>query len=247
MTEKILNGEKRNLNSSELKQIADWQARRALGEPLAYILGERGFYKHIFFVGPGVLIPRPETEFVVEEALAVFSKNAPENFVEFGFGSGCIGLSLLKEWPSSQLTAFEKSKDALYWAQRNVEHLKLENQVQIFNQDVESFDFSELKNKEIQLVVSNPPYIAFKDKNVEANVKKYEPHQALYSGNSGLECLQIWTQKAYEILEQKGFWIFEFGSGQTKEVCAIIESSGFTLVKVVKDYAGHDRVIVSQK
>ena len=78
-------------------------------------------------------------------------------------------------------------------------------------------------------------------------MKKYEPHMALYSGVSGLDCLFSWTEKAYEILEDKGYWIFEFGSGQTKDVCDIIQHRGFTLKKVVKDYAGHDRVIVAQK
>ena len=111
MTEKLLNGEKRDLTHAELEQIKLWQERRATGEPLAYILEERGFYKDIFAVGPGVLIPRPETEFVVEAALELFPKEGPKQFAEFGFGSGCIGLSLLKLWPQTQLVAVEKSSE----------------------------------------------------------------------------------------------------------------------------------------
>lgn len=244
MTEKILNGEKRQLTKPEQNQVLDWQRRREQGEPLAYILGERGFYKNIFCVGPGALIPRPETEFVVEAALEIFKNDPPKKLMEFGFGSGCIGLSLLMEWPQAELIAVEKSENALVWAKKNIEKFNLQKRIKIFNQDVLSLD---LKNKQFPLIISNPPYIRKEDEMVEENVRKFEPHLALYSGQSGLECIEQWTQKATEHLTENGYWIFEFGSGQTKEICAIIEQAGLQLVKVIKDYAGHDRVIVAKK
>lgn len=247
MTEKILNGEKRQLTSAEQQQIEAWLLRRQNGEPLAYIIGEKGFYKNMFSVGPGVLIPRPETEFVVESALELFSEQGPNSFVEFGFGSGCIGLSLLKEWPEAKLIAVEKSTEALPWAEKNIQQLNLTDRTTLLNQAVETVDIKSIGNKKVSLVVSNPPYIAEEDQDVEANVKKYEPHLALYSGFSGLDCLTSFSEKACEILEDKGYLIFEIGSGQTKDVCDIIEHKGFTLIKIVKDYAGHDRVIVAQK
>ena len=243
MTEKILNGEKRELSEREHKQIADWQKRREQGEPLAYILGERGFYKSNFLVGPGALIPRPETEFVVEAALQACGKNFPREFAEFGFGTGCIGLSLLLEWPKTELIAIEKSPDAVVWSKKNIQKLNLEKRVKLFNQDVMSVDLSD---KQFPLIVSNPPYIAEADSAVEENVRKFEPHLALYSGKSGLECVEQWTQKAKKHLEKNGHWIFEFGSGQTAEICAIIERADLKLIKIIKDYAGHDRVIVAQ-
>ena len=243
MTEKILNGEKRNLTEQEQQTIKEWKRRRQTGEPLAYILEEKGFYKNIFSVGPGVLIPRPETEFVVEAALALFSQQGPKQLVEFGFGSGCIGLSLLKEWSQAQLTAVEKSAEALKWAQKNIQKLQLENRVHLFHQDVLGFDTAQ----KFPLIVSNPPYIATGDTQVEEHVQKYEPYTALYSGSSGLECLSAWTKKAEALLEKGGYWIFEFGSGQTKDVERIMAESGFQLLKVIKDYAGHDRVVVAQK
>lgn len=243
MTEKLLQGENRNLTEDELQQIQLWQERRKQGEPLAYILEERGFYKDIFSVGPGVLIPRPETEFIVEAALQLFSKEGPEQFAEFGFGSGCIGLSLLKEWPKAQLTAIEKSAEALPWAKKNIQELHLENRVDLQHKDVLSFN----SGPKFSLVVSNPPYIAQGDENVEKDVHQHEPHAALYSGMTGLECLSSWSKKAYEVLADKGYLIFEFGSGQTTDVCRIIEAEKFRLHKVIKDYAGHDRVIVAQK
>lgn len=243
MTEKLLNGEKRELTPQENLMISSWQKRREQGEPLAYILGERGFYKNVFFVGPGVLIPRPETEFVVEEALKLFPAHGPKYFAEFGFGSGCIGLSLLKEWSNADLIAIEKSTEAFYWAEKNTQKLQLENRVELLNEDV----LMATLEKKFSLVVSNPPYIAQGDENVEPHVQKFEPHAALYSGVSGLECLATWSRKAWEILEEKGYLIFEFGSGQTADVCRIIEEEKFKLLKVIKDYAGHDRVVVAQK
>lgn len=244
MSEKILNGEKRELTSEENQRISLWQKRREQGEPLAYILGERGFYKNTFEVGPGVLIPRPETEFVVEAALEVCGQKFSRQFVEFGFGSGCIGLSLLLEWPQAELVAVERSREAVVWSKKNIQKFNLAKRVELFNQDVLSID---LKDKQFPLIVSNPPYIATADRSVEENVRKFEPHLALYSGDTGFECIEQWTQKAKKHLEKNGYWIFEFGSGQTKEICAIIERSKLRLVKVIKDYAGHDRVIVAQK
>ena len=102
-------------------------------------------------------------------------------------------------------------------------------------------------HSQFALVVANPPYIAQGDDNVEQYVEKYEPHAALYSGITGLECLSSWAKKAWQALEEKGYLIFEFGSGQTTDVCRIIKEENFQLLKVIKDYAGHDRVVVAQK
>lgn len=215
-------------------------ARRALGEPLAYLVGFKDFYKNRFFVDSSVLIPRPETELVVEQALQL---GPQKNMIDIGCGSGCIGLSLLKEWSDSVLTAVDISDQALQITQKNSQQLGLDQRVEYFCGEIESYQTPSL----FDLIVSNPPYIAKNDERLDANVKKYEPHLALFAEEDGLQFYKRWTKWAQHNLKSDGWLIYEVGEGQARLVESICLQNGFKNIKIIKDLSGIERVVVAQR
>jgi release factor glutamine methyltransferase len=223
---------------------------RAAGEPVAYIVGEKGFFNHVFKVGPGVLIPRPETEHVVEEAVEWANKNSFDNYtiLDLGCGSGCIGLSILKQIPNARLFAVDISEKALSYTKENAETLGVGDRVTLIqaNADDAAKVMSEIRktgNQKIQIIVSNPPYIDEKDTEVEANVKAYEPAEALFAGKEGFEKLQKWSRDYLEILSEPGLMLMEMGYQQGPQMQKHFETLSFDTVGIKKDYSGHDRVI----
>lgn len=218
-------------------------ARRLEGEPLAYILETQGFYKFDFVVRKGVLIPRPETEFVVETALRLFAREAPKSFADLGCGSGCIGLSLLKEWPSSDLLAVDASETAVEVTKENMMRLSLNHRCRVKQTSVQHLSYAD----EFDLIVANPPYIAPDDLDVEENVKKYEPHEALFAEQNGFAAIFQWSTWAMTALKSRGWWITEIGAGQMEAVRAKLNELGFTNLGLKKDLAGHIRVMCAQK
>lgn len=233
----------RTLSSSEQAHVDQWVRRRSAGEPLAYISGIKGFYKAEFLVQPGVLIPRPETEFVVTTALAYVRD--PVTMADWGCGSGCIGLSLLGEWPKARLLAVDASPIAVDVTKRNAERLALSDRTTVIHSRVE--DWSPPNHLALDLIVANPPYVAEGDPRVEPGVHLFEPHSALYSGDEGLDALRRWTSAAYRQLRDGGFVVFEIGAGQTEAVQAIMKASGFKTIEVTHDLSGIDRVISASK
>lgn len=225
----------RKLDQRETGWLAAAVQRRNLGEPLAYILGHQGFYKHQFIVRPGVLIPRPETEGIVEIA---FEKPALE-IADFGCGSGCIGLSILKEWQQSRLTAIDASNTAIEVTRENAAHLNLIERCEFVLARVEEWK----PLKAYDLIVANPPYIGKDDPHVEENVRKYEPFEALFAGNEGLAAIESWIKKSSSVLKRGGRMIMEVGAGQSESVATIMKESGFSAVAIHKDLAGIDRVL----
>lgn len=234
-------------NDSLENRIIEWLDtavdRRLEGEPLAYILETHGFYKYDFVVRKGVLVPRPETEFVVETALRLFPLESPKVFADLGCGSGCIGLSLLKEWPASELHAFDASETAIEVTKENMMCLSLNHRCMPQLSRVEELEFSE----HFDLIVANPPYIAQDDALVEANVKKFEPHEALFAEQNGFAAIFQWSTWAKTALKRGGWWITEIGASQKEAVNAKLIELGFTNLGVKKDLAGHARVICAQK
>lgn len=176
----ILNGDS-EVDAASLAEVETWKQERLKGVPLAYLSGHKAFYKSDFFVQPGVLVPRPETEFVVEVALQRAGSSA--RIADLGCGSGCIGLSLLREIPDAKLVAVDSSKIAIEVTLQNARQLKLENRVEAVESSVEKWNSPQL----FDLVVANPPYIAEGDERVQASVHAHEPHSALYSFDNGLE------------------------------------------------------------
>lgn len=236
------------LSEAELEKCRDVVRKRSAGEPVAYITGQREFYKATFLVGPGVLIPRPETELLVEEAVEWVKKNHPNSNVkilDLGAGSGCISLSLAKEFSNSEVVAIEKSEKACDFFSKNKDKLNLSN-AQLICADVNTF--TGLEKQSFDVVVSNPPYISADDINVEEAVKKFEPHEALFSNQGGVEALVQWSKLAASLLKPSGLCIFEIGAAQGQVAQKIFKDlNAFSEIRILKDYAGHDRFVFSIK
>lgn len=222
--------------------LEGWCARRMSGEPMAYILGEKGFYKWVFKVRHGVLIPRPETELIVEQALGEMAE-PPKTMADLGCGSGILGICLAKEWPEVKVTAIDSSPVAIQMTIENARDLGVSEQISVQKSSVSEY----LPGSFFDLVVANPPYIAEQDKRVAADVHQFEPHAALYAGPVGTELIRDWSRWAFKFLNAGGWWIFEFGAGQKEQVEEIILAMGFNKAKICKDLSGIDRVAVCQK
>jgi release factor glutamine methyltransferase len=229
------------LPPEQLSELMQKAQRRASGEPLAYIVGYQDFFKQRFVVSPAVLIPRADTEVLVEEALKILPP--PQRCLDLGTGSGCIGLSLLCEWPQSHLTTIDISLEALQVAKQNAKRLGLLERVDFIGGDVLAQHFTE----PFDLIVSNPPYISPGDSRLEANVISHEPHRALFADEGGLSFYKKWTPWAKSHLRDSGWLLFECGDGQAADVHSICLQNGFKNIKIIKDLAFKDRVIVAQK
>lgn len=239
------------MKDEELAVLRELVRRRAAGEPVAYILGYRDFFGHRFEVNSNVLIPRPETEHIIEDVLAwAQDKDQPWGFVDLGCGSGCIGLSLLKEYPQAKLVAVDLSAGAVETAKRNAEALGVADRVQFVNCDAGDVDavmsaYKDFTGKaQIDVLVSNPPYIAQNDPQVEENVKKYEPNSALYAEEDGLALLKAWSAAFAPYLRKPGLMLMEMGMSQGAAMKQSYDSLKiFNEISVIKDLSGHDRVI----
>ena len=238
------------LNEKELAEARELVKRYVQGEPVAYIVGERGFFGHVFKVGPGVLIPRPETEHLVEEAIDWMKKNPTEKYavVDLGCGSGCIGLSVLKAQPQATLVAVDISAEALKYAQENAQALGVLNRCQFLLADAEDSTkiMNELKKMgfdKIHLLLSNPPYISETDSEVQKSVKDFEPAEALFAEEEGLAKLRNWSKLYLPFLSKPGLMLMEMGYQQGLEMKKHFDDLKLTSVVIKKDLSGHDRII----
>lgn len=232
------------LKEAEIALCRESVRRRGLGEPVAYITGEKGFYGEIFNVGTGALIPRPETEIIVEEALNFLKTNKFENpkIADLGAGTGCIGLSILKNTVHAKLLSIEKSAEAFRYLEENVQKLNLQERCEVKLADLETFDFSTLG--QLDVVVSNPPYIANNDPQLEANVKKFEPAESLFAQDQGLHFIKDWMAKSSSQLSPGGLLMFEIGSTQGQQVLNFAKDLNiFSQVQIIKDLSGLDRTL----
>lgn len=234
------------MNEEELELCREKVRRRATGEPIAYILEMKSFFNHDFFVNPNVLIPRPDTESLVEKVIETLSdrKEEPLVFADFGVGSGCIGLSLLKEWPAARMIGVDISSEAIEVAKKNAEKLEVSDRVTWVCKsagELSAQDFSE----PLDLIVANPPYIAESDERVLPAVREFEPSTALFSENEGLADPTSWTQKAQELFtawDKSGSYFCEVGDGQKKDIEGFLNEQGWlSKAKFHKDLAGKDR------
>lgn len=231
------------LSEAEIQNCREAIKRRGLGEPVAYITNEKGFFGETYVVGEGVLIPRPETELIVEGALNFIKENAISNprILDLGAGTGCIGFSILKNCETATLVSIEKSSEAFKYLLINQSRLKLEKRSELIFGDVMATKFTDQR---YDIIVANPPYISENDLQTEINVKKYEPHQALFAGDEGFSDLLAWSQKFKDQLGKPGMMLFEMGYQQGPRLKQHLE--GFNLflsVEIVKDLSGLDRLI----
>jgi release factor glutamine methyltransferase len=231
--------------------------RRIQGEPVSYITNKKDFLNYTFYVPTGVLIPRPETELLVEYVLHWVEEKALSDIwtLDLGCGTGCIGLSLAKEVFKMNVVEVDISSVAIEATNKNTSDLQVTDKVSILQKDADTLsykDFEFLKPKgfsgQFDVVISNPPYIAKDDPQVQDSVKKHEPREALYCENEGFEKIEKWTNLAGSVLKDGGLWIFEIGSSQGRKALQIVQQSGFFKeIQLAQDYAGHDRFIIATK
>ena len=214
--------------------------RRSKHEPIAYITEEKEFWSKIFFITSDALIPRPETELMVEKIIKIF-KNKNISILDIGTGSGCILISLLSELTNAKGVGIDISKKALIIAKKNAERHRTQNKIKFLNRSLESRFY-----QKFDLIVSNPPYIKSNDiKNLKEDVKKYEPRIALDGGNDGLDLIKKVIYKTKDILKVKGTLALEIGNGQFKKVPEILIKNNFKIEHMIKDYKNNIRCIIS--
>ena len=240
----------RPVSEAEISSFRELVRRRAAGEPVAYLTGYREFWSLKIRVGKGVLIPRPETELLVEEALNVFkpavSAATQLTLLDIGTGSGAIAIALAKELHESIIYAADISRAALAVARANSTEQGYAGRIRFVCGD----SVTPFRQKELfDLIVSNPPYIRSGDlKGLAREIREHEPIAALDGGIDGLDFYRQWIPQMPALLRGKGWVILEMGAGQAAAVAELFQQTGlFNAVKVVKDYAGHERVVLAQK
>ena len=211
--------------------------RRVAGEPVAYLVGRREFWSLDLEVGPSTLVPRPETELVVELALERLPAASAARVIDLGTGSGAIALAVAKERPRAQLTAVDASAPALAVAQRNAARLGLA-QVRFLRSDW----FSAVRDEVFDCVLANPPYLAEGDPHLREDSLPFEPVLALTSGQDGFDALRRICKDAPAHLRAGGWLLFEHGLAQGPQARALLEANGFVEVQTWRDLEGRDRV-----
>jgi release factor glutamine methyltransferase len=217
--------------------------RRKVGEPLQYIIGQQEFFKLDFEVSPDVLIPRPETEFIVETALELLQNDPEPYFADIGTGSGCIAISVLHELPKARALATDASPAALRVALRNAERHSVSDRLALLESDC----FSNLDaNESLTLITSNPPYVSEDElKSVQREVR-FEPRAALAAGPDGLSVIRRLVGEARPFLRAGGYLVFEIGFGQSEAVTQLVDRGVWKLIEIREDLQGIPRTFVLQ-
>jgi release factor glutamine methyltransferase len=215
--------------------------RRIAHEPIAYIVGHKEFWSLDFEVGPGVLIPRPETELLVDEALKAFpDKDAPLNVLDLGTGSGAIPIAFLSERPNARGLGIERSQDAMIWARKNIARHKFETRLQL-----QGDDWLMLGAGQFDVIFSNPPYIESDViPTLDPDVRDYEPLAALDGGRDGLDAYRALAPIIAARLAPGGRAFLEIGQGQEQKVPSILKASSLETIRVAPDLAGIPRNVI---
>jgi len=240
------------LKEREKEALEKLIQRRISGEPLQYILGHQEFWSIDFKVDPRVLIPRPETELLVEQSLLILSENSlrgTPSVLEIGTGSGAIAIALAKEAKNIFLVATDISRDALVLAKENAESAGVQHQIKFVNGDLFDPLCPSKERKPFDLILSNPPYIVRHEiGSLAKEVRDYEPTIALDGGEDGLESYRRIVTGAPFYLREGGWLLLEMGQGQSKKVAEQIETSGaFLKPQILPDLSGIERVVKAQK
>ncbi|MDZ7889707.1 MAG: peptide chain release factor N(5)-glutamine methyltransferase [Pseudomonas sp.] len=230
----------RELEASQHERYQAALARRRTGEPVAYILGRQGFWSLDLDVASHTLIPRPDTELLVETALALLPAT-PLQVLDLGTGTGAIALALACERPAWQVTGVDRVAEAVALAQGNGTRLQLANA-----RFAESCWFSALAGQRFQLIVSNPPYIAAADPHLSQGDVRFEPSSALVAGVDGLDDIRLIIEQAPEHLLAGGWLLLEHGFDQAEAVRELLVQRGFATVESRRDLGGHQRISLGQ-
>ena len=238
----ILNNDK-NLREENLRYFQKLINKRSSRKPIAHLINKKYFWKYDFFVTKDTLIPRPDTELIVEQILKITKYKSKMNMLDIGVGSGCILLTILKERKNFYGTGVDISKKCLNISKINAKNLKVDTRVKFFKTDVDKFD-----QGKYDLVVSNPPYInKFSLKYLEKDVVNFEPKLALDGGLDGLSEIRKVIKKSSELIKKNGKFILEIGFDQKNRVKEILKKESFYINKTIKDYGNNDRCIISTK
>jgi len=233
----------KELNQIEQDVFRDLVLKRSRGKPLAYLTGTKSFWKYTFKVSEKVLIPRPDTEVLIEQVLKIYKNKNYINFLEVGVGSGCISLSILKEKKSFLGTGIDLSQDCIEICRYNAKKLGVSNKIRLFKSDVDNLIF-----RKYDLIISNPPYIKKFDLNkLNREVINYEPKMALDGGLEGLSVIRKIIKKSSELIKAQGKLILEIGYDQKESVKKILNENNFYINRTLKDLAKNDRCIISTK
>ena len=229
------------LTDKQIQQFSHYLKLRSEGMPVAYITGEQDFWTLSLSVTPATLIPRPETELLVECALEKIPATGEQNILDLGTGSGAIALAIASERSNAQLLASDSSQHALSIAQKNAEHLHMTN-----ISFCRSHWFKNIPAQQFDVIVSNPPYIAETDPLLEENVRKYEPLSALHSGEEGMDDIHKIIKHSHNYLKSDGWILFEHGYNQARAVQDILQQCGFSRVSTVDDLNRQPRVTMAK-
>ena len=217
--------------------------KRSTGNPIAYLTNKKSFWSSEFFVTNDILIPRPDTELIVENVLNLTKYKNKLNILDIGIGSGCILLSLLKERKDFYGTGIDISKKCLNISKKNAVNLNVSSRLKLYKSNVDKFNLGKY-----DIIVSNPPYIkTYKIKYLEKDVAKFEPKLALDGGLDGLSEIRKVIKKSSELIKKNGRFILEIGFDQKNKVINLIKKEGFYINSIPKDLANNDRCIVCTK
>tara|TARA_B100001057_G_scaffold400578_1_gene411811 strand:- start:812 stop:1654 length:843 start_codon:yes stop_codon:yes gene_type:complete len=238
----ILNNNE-DLKINNLKYYQRLIEERLKRKPIAYITNKKFFWKYEFLVTKDTLIPRPDSELLVEKVIELTQNKNKKNILDIGTGSGCILLSILKEKKNFSGTGIDISKNCLNISKINAKRLKVDNRVKFYKSDVDKFT-----SGKYDLIISNPPYIKKVNlKYLEKDVINYEPELALNGGSDGLSIIRKVVNKSSELIKKNGKFILEIGFNQKNKVINLLRKKGFYINSISKDLAKNDRCIVSTK
>ncbi len=232
-----------NINKNDLSNFYKLIEQRSLGNPVAYLTKKKSFWKSEFFITKDILIPRPDTELVVENVLRLSKQKNKLNILDIGIGSGCILLSILKDRKTFYGTGIDKSGKCLKISKINAANLKVCSRLKLYKSDVDKFNLGKY-----DLIISNPPYIKkHKLKYLERDVAEFEPRLALDGGLDGLTEIKKVIKKSARLIKKNGKFILEIGFDQKNRVINLLKKEGFYINSTQKDLANNDRCIVSTK
>jgi len=241
----LLSRDEMELSLEALEQWRNLESKRLSGEPIAYLVGKRGFHDIELYVAPGVLIPRPDTEILVEIALReIQTLNRPANILDLGTGSGAIALAIAHSAPQTIVTATDQSLEALAIAKMNADQLGFSDRVQF----AQGSWYEALKEAiPFDVILSNPPYIAAGDSHLSEGDLRFEPASALTDGAGGLFCLEAIILQVHPYLKPGGLVAVEHGFDQSDAVVNLMKAAQLQEIQVYKDLAGHCRVVSGRK
>ena len=237
---RLFTADKDVLSATEITTFSDFISQRQTGKPVSYIIGHQDFWSLSLEVNDSTLIPRPETEILVEQVLTL-ECSGEVKFLDLGTGTGAIALAIAKERPNWQITGCDRIPDAIKLAQKNQHKNKLDNARFVVSNWFEGFE-----NEHFDIIASNPPYVESDSEYLKMGDLRFEPLSALTSGEDGLQDIRLIISQSLNYLKPDGWLLFEHGFEQGEAVRHLLQQSNFKSIRTIKDYAGLNRITLGQ-